>query len=107
MLTVGVLAAPAWMALWLSFGGIAHAGGFVVIFTLLIDVSRTDAEAAGMSAIIQGGGYAVGALSAPLMGALHEVGGGWTLSLWLMVALATLYTVMLLGAVVAARRLRR
>ena len=102
IVTVGVLLWPELMWLWLVVGAVGHAGGFVVIFTTLLRVARSDAEAAGMSAFVQGSGYAVAALGAPLMGWLREVSGGWTLGLALMVAVAVAYCVALLAAVVVA-----
>jgi len=56
---------------------------------------------------VQGGGYGIGALGAPIMGALHEATGGWTVPLALMVVVAMLYSVALLGAGAAAARSRR
>ena len=104
ILTVGMLVAPELTWLWLTIGAIGHAGGFVVIFTTLVTVSRTDGEAAGMSALVQGGGYAIGALGAPLIGGLHELTGGWSAALALLVGLTIIYSAALLGAGVAARR---
>jgi CP family cyanate transporter-like MFS transporter len=104
ILTVGMLAAPELTWVWLTIGAIGHAGGFVVIFTTLVTVSRTDGEAAGMSALVQGGGYAIGALGAPLIGALHELTGGWTAALAMMVGLSIVYSAALLAAGAAARR---
>jgi CP family cyanate transporter-like MFS transporter len=104
ILTVGMLAAPELTWVWLTIGAIGHAGGFVVIFTTLVTVSRTDGEAAGMSALVQGGGYAIGALGAPLIGALHELTGAWTAALAMMVGLSVVYSAALLAAGAAARR---
>jgi len=104
ILTVGMLLDPSLAWLWLSIGAIGHAGGFVVIFTTLVRVARDDSEAAGMSALVQGGGYALGALGAPLMGWLHDVSGGWTLPLAVIVVLAVVYCAALLSAVAASRR---
>lgn len=106
ILTVGMLLAPELTWLWLTIGAIGHAGGFVVIFTTLVVVARSDAEAAGMSALVQGGGYGIGALGAPIMGALHEATGGWTAALALMVVIAVLYCAALLAAGAAARSRR-
>jgi CP family cyanate transporter-like MFS transporter len=106
IMTVGILFWPELMWLWLVIGAVGHAGGFVVIFTTLLRVARSDGEAAGMSAFVQGGGYAVAALGAPLMGWLREVSGGWTLGLAVMVGLAAVYCVVLLTAVVVADRTR-
>lgn len=104
ILTVGMIVEPSLLWLWLSIGAIGHAGGFVVIFTTLVGVARDDAEAAGMSALVQGGGYAVGALGAPLIGWLHDLSGDWMLPLTVMVVLAVAYSVALLSAVAASRR---
>ena len=106
VLTVGMLLAPELTWLWLTIGALGHAGGFVVIFTALVVVSRSDNEAAGMSALVQGGGYGIGALGAPIMGALHEATGGWTVPLAMMVGVAVLYCVALLAAGAAARSRR-
>ncbi|HYJ51106.1 MAG TPA: MFS transporter [Microbacterium sp.] len=106
VLTVGMLVAPQLTWLWLTIGAIGHAGGFVVIFTTLVMVARSDSEAAGMSALVQGGGYGIGALGAPVMGALHEATGGWTAALALMVVRAVLYCVALLAAGAAAQSRR-
>ncbi len=102
-LTVGMLVAPQSTWLWLVIGAIGHAGGFVIIFTTLVTVARSDSEAAGMSALVQGGGYAIGALAAPVMGALHELTGGWTAALALLVVLAVFYCVALLASEPLAR----
>ncbi|SFS03460.1 MFS transporter, CP family, cyanate transporter [Microbacterium sp. cf046] len=107
ILTGGLLIAPQLTWLWLSIGAIGHAGGFVVIFTILVMVSHSDSEAAGMSALVQGGGYAVGALGAPVMGALHELTGGWTAALALLVVLAAVYCAALLAADALATYRRR
>ncbi len=107
IVTTGLLLAPQLLWLWLSFGAIGHAGGFVVVFSALVAVSKTDAEAAGMSAFVQGGGYALGALGAPIMGALYEATGEWTTALVVLVVLAAIYCGALLAAVASSRRASR
>ncbi|WP_243075193.1 CynX/NimT family MFS transporter [Microbacterium sp. SS28] len=104
VLTTGLLVAPELLWLWVSIGALGHSGGFVVIFTALVAVARSDAEAAGMSALVQGGGYAVGALGAPFLGALHQLTGDWTLGLAVMLGLSVVYCVVLLAALAASRR---
>ena len=104
VLTTGLLVAPELLWLWVSIGAIGHAGGFVVIFTALVAVARSDAEAAGMSALVQGGGYAVGALGPPLLGALHESTGGWTTGLVVLLVLSIVYCGVLFAALAASRR---
>lgn len=102
--TVGILLAPELTWLWLVFGGIGHGGGFVVIFSALVAVSRSDSEAAGMSALVQGGGYGIGALGAPLLGLVHEVSGGWGTPLAILVVVSVAYSAILLVAAAVARR---
>ena len=103
-LTAGMLFAPDQFLVWAIFGAVAHAGGFVVIFTALVAVARSDAEAAGMSAVVQGAGYAVAALSAPVMGALQEASGGWDAPLVLMLVLAVTYGALMIASMVQLRR---
>jgi CP family cyanate transporter-like MFS transporter len=107
VVTAGLVFAPELLWVWLAIGAIGHAGGFVVIFSALVAVTRSDSEAAGMSALVQGGGYAIGALGAPLMGALHEATGGWEAALVLMFVLAIVYCAVLLAAFAASSRAAR
>ena len=107
IVTVGILFWPELMWLWLVIGAVGHAGGFVIIFTTMVAVARSDSEAAGMSALVQGSGYAVAALGAPLMGWLHEVTGGWTVGLIVLVGLAVAYCAVLIAASALADRARR
>lgn len=102
--SIGLLVAPELLWVWLSIGAIGHAGGFVVIFSSLVAVSRSDAEAAGLSAMVQGFGYAIGALGGPVMGALHEITGGWAAALVVILVFSVAYCVVLLAAVAAAAR---
>ena len=102
VLMAGLLLAPGLLWLWLAIGALGHSGGFVVIFSALVAVARSDREAAVMSALVQGGGYALGALGGPLIGALHQATGGWAAALVLMLALSIVYTAVLLAAVAAS-----
>jgi CP family cyanate transporter-like MFS transporter len=104
VLAIGLLAAPELLWLWLAIGAVGHSGGFVVIFSALVAVARTDDEAAGLSALVQGGGYVLSAGAAPLLGLLHDTSGGWTLVLWLVLVLVVAYSVVLVAATVASIR---
>ncbi|MEL5990450.1 CynX/NimT family MFS transporter [Microbacterium phosphatis] len=103
-LSTGMLLAPDLFPLWVSLGGVAHAGGFVVIFTVMVAIARSSAEAAAMSALVQGAAYLVGASSGPILGAVHEATGGWTAPLTITLSLAVGFTVCLLTAVSRVRR---
>ncbi|MDZ8202612.1 MFS transporter [Microbacterium sp. SSW1-59] len=106
VLALGMLAAPELLWVWVSIGAMGHAGGFVVIFSTLVAVSRNDSEATGMSALVQGGGYALGATAAPVLGGVHDLTGSWQGTLWLTLALAIAYAALLMSAVVSAARAR-
>lgn len=103
-MSLGLLLAPSLFLVWVVFGGLGQAGGFVVIFTTLVRIARGSGEAAGMSALVQGFGYVIAASSAPLLGFLHEVSGGWTLPMLIIVLAICTFTVCVLSGVGAARR---
>lgn len=102
-MALGMLLAPEHFWLWASLGAVAHAGGFVVIFTAVVRTARSDAEAATMSAVIQGGGYLFAITGAPLLGALYEATGAWTAPLVAALGLAVLYTLALGAAMLLLR----
>ncbi|MGO2931490.1 MFS transporter [Microbacterium sp.] len=104
VMVIGMLVAPDLAALWASFGAVAHSSGFVLIFTGLVRASRSDAEAATMSALVQGGGYLFAALGAPIMGAVQEASGGWQVPLIAVLAVVVLYTSALISAMAVAFR---
>ncbi len=104
VLSLGLLFAPGLYILWAAIGGVAQAGGFVVIFTVLVRAVRSDTEAATASAVVQGLAYVAGTAGAPLAALLHDATGTWTASLVFTLSLAVLFTVALLAALVALRR---
>lgn len=103
-LSVGLMVAPQLYVLWAAIGGIAQAGGFVVVFTILVRAVRSDAEAATASAVVQGLAYVAGTLAAPAVSLLHEATGTWTSALILTLALALLFTAALAAALISLRR---
>lgn len=106
VMVLGMLFAPGLAAVWASFGAIAHSSGFVLIFTALVRVSRSDAEAATMSALVQGGGYLLAALGAPLLGALNEISGGWQVPMLVVIGATAVYSTALVSAMFVALRRR-
>ncbi|WP_105565363.1 MFS transporter [Microbacterium halophytorum] len=104
-ISLGLLLAPELYVLWASIGGVAQAGGFVVVFTVLVRAVRSDREAATASAVVQGFAYVAGTLGAPVAAFLHDATGAWTAPLVFTLALAALFTASLAAAlVVLARR---
>lgn len=106
VMVIGMLIAPELAAVWAAFGAIAHSAGFVLIFTALVRVSHSDAEAATMSALVQGGGYLFAALGAPVVGAIREASGGWQMPLMAVAAVVAIYIVALTAAMITAFRRR-
>jgi CP family cyanate transporter-like MFS transporter len=58
-------------------GGVAQGGGLVVVFVAVVRLARDEADARRLSAMVQGGGYAVAAVGPYVLGAVHEATGGW------------------------------
>lgn len=104
IMVIGMMLSPELAWLWASVGAITHSGGFVLIFTGLVRTSRSDAEAATMSAFIQGGGYLFAALGAPVLGALREASGGWGVPLFAAAMAVIVYTAALVTAMMVAFR---
>ena len=100
-LPIGLVLAPGAYVVWSLVGGVAQGGGFTAIFSIIARVSRTDREAASMSARVQTGGYLAATAGPPLAGALHTSTGGWTAPMLLVLA-ATL-TFAVVGVVAAVR----
>ncbi len=75
---LGMLFAPgAWWA-WALAAGAAQGATFTLVLTGVNRWARSPAEARRAAAMVQGGGYAVGAFGPVLLGSVHAVSGGWT-----------------------------
>jgi CP family cyanate transporter-like MFS transporter len=88
-LPLGLLLAPGLWAVWCSLAGAAQGGGITVVFIAIVARSRDLAENRRTSAMVQGGGYVVAAAGPLVVGAVHDVTGGWTVPM-----------VLVLGAIV-------
>jgi CP family cyanate transporter-like MFS transporter len=103
-LPVGLLLAPGAWLLWVSLAGAAQGGNFTAIFTLVAQRSPSLAAARRASAVVQTAGYSCAAVAPPLLGAVHDATGGWTVPLLLVVGLLA---AMAAALVVASRPARR
>ena len=85
----GLLIAPAGATpLWVGAFGLAQGGGFALALTLIVLRSPTPLTAARLGGVAQCLGYLLAALGPLVVGALHDVTGGWS---WpVVVLLATL-----------------
>lgn len=98
---IGLLLAPeAWLA-WSIISGAAQGGGITIVFIVIVRMATTDTDARRLSALVQGGGYAIAALGPLAIGGLHDASGGWDVPL-----VAVLASVIVLGVsgVLSSRR---
>lgn len=83
---LGLLVAPTSLAVvWMVVLGIGQGAGISLALTLFVLRARTTAGAAQLSAMAQTAGYLVAAAGPLLAGALHDISGGWTVSLLLLI----------------------
>ena len=80
-LPLGLLLAPAVWPLWCGLGGAAQGGGFTVVMSTVLVRSEGVADSRRVAAAVQGGGYAVGASGASVLGAVNEATAAWTVPL--------------------------
>jgi MFS transporter, CP family, cyanate transporter len=81
----GLLVAPATgTLLWVAAFGLAQGGGFALALTLIVLRSPTPLIAAKLGGVAQCLGYLLAALGPLVIGALHDLTGGWA---WPMVVL--------------------
>ena len=98
---VGLLVNPSLWPLWSVLGGAAQGGGITIVFIIIVRMSRSDDQARGMSAFVQGGGYLLAATGPTIVGAVHEVSDGWSAPL--LVVAGSVLALIAFGLIAAAR----
>ena len=84
----GLLVLPAsGTVVWVSLFGVAQGGGFALGLTLVVLRSATPLTAARLGGVAQCLGYLVAATGPVVLGALHDLTGGWSWSLGLLLVL--------------------
>ncbi|SDY54223.1 MFS transporter, CP family, cyanate transporter [Modestobacter sp. DSM 44400] len=73
--------------LWVAVFGLAQGGGFALALTLIVLRSATPLVAAGLGGVAQCLGYLLAAAGPVVFGALHDVTGGWSWPLALLLVL--------------------
>jgi CP family cyanate transporter-like MFS transporter len=85
---LGLLASPGSAAIvWALLAGVSQAATLALAFLFFVLRSRTQAQAAELSSMAQGFGYALAAVGPVIMGGLHGATGGWTVPIWFLLAL--------------------
>jgi CP family cyanate transporter-like MFS transporter len=83
----GLLLAPATgTLLWVGAFGVAQGSGFALALTLIVLRSPTPLVAARLGGVAQCLGYLLAALGPLVLGALHDLTGGWTWPVALLLA---------------------
>jgi CP family cyanate transporter-like MFS transporter len=96
----GVVAIPGAVYLWVAAMGVASGGMFALVMTLPLDLEEDPRRVGALVGMMLGLGYTIGAVSPFVLGAVRDVTGSFSGSLWLLVA----FCVLLLGSVGALPR---
>jgi CP family cyanate transporter-like MFS transporter len=81
-----VVLVPAGAYAWAALMGIANGALFPLVLTLPLDLERDPRHVGALVGMMLGVGYTLGALSPFVLGAVRDVTGTFTGSLWLLVA---------------------
>lgn len=85
---VGLLLLPTTgSVVWVVLFGVAQGGGFALALTLVVLRSATPLTAARLGGVAQCLGYLVASVGPVVLGALHDLTGGWSWSLGLLLVL--------------------
>jgi CP family cyanate transporter-like MFS transporter len=98
---LGLFFAPEHWLIWSIFGGAAQGGGITIIFIVIVRMATTGDDARRLSALVQGGGYAIASLGPLAIGGLHDASGGWELP---MVGIFVSVLVLGVSGVLSSRR---
>jgi CP family cyanate transporter-like MFS transporter len=86
--TAGLVVLPDLAVLWAIVSGAMLGAVFTLALMLPVDLARSPARAAGLVAVTLSVGYLLTAATPWLLGAVRDATGSFTLSLWLIVAVA-------------------
>jgi CP family cyanate transporter-like MFS transporter len=80
---VGFAAVPGGAWVWAAVVGLSTGAMFPLVMTLPVDVGRRPSEVVSVAGLMLGVGYLIGALAPLLLGAVRDVTGTYTTTLWL------------------------
>ncbi len=104
-LPIVLLVAPEHFLIGSVLGGIAQGGGFTAIFTIIAEVGGDARRTTALSAFVQTCGYLVAAAAPPAVGAVHQITGGWSAPMLVVLGTTAAFLVFgVLAATLAARR---
>lgn len=102
--TVGIATLPGGGWLWVTLAGFGIGAAFPMMLTLPLDVAMDPAQTGATVGLMLGAGYTITATGPLLLGAVRDLTGSFSTSLWLLVAIATGFLLSVLP--LSPRRLR-
>jgi CP family cyanate transporter-like MFS transporter len=96
---LGLLLSPGTApAVWMVILGLGQGAGIGLALTLIVVRAPDGDHAAALSGMVQTGGYAIGAAGPLIIGVVHDLSGGWTEPLLVMMAATVGMVVFGMGA---------
>jgi CP family cyanate transporter-like MFS transporter len=86
--TVGIAAVPDGGWVWATLAGFGIGATFPLSLTLPLDVAREPAETGAVVGLMLGAGYTITAIGPLALGAVRDLTGSFSASLWVLVAVA-------------------
>jgi CP family cyanate transporter-like MFS transporter len=99
----GLVLLPEAAYAWVFAVGLASGAMFALVMTLPLDIERDARQVGALVGMMLGLGYTVGALSPIVLGAVRDLTGTFTGSLWLLVV----FCMLMLGSILALPRQSR
>ena len=95
--TVGIAALPAAGWLWAALAGAGIGSSFPLTLTLPLDVAHEPAETGAVVGLMLGAGYTITAAGPIALGAVRDLTGSFSASLWVLVAVAAAFVASVLS----------
>jgi MFS transporter, CP family, cyanate transporter len=86
--TIGVATLPGGGWVWAALAGFGIGATFPLSLTLPLDVAHEPAETGAVVGLMLGAGYTITALGPLALGAIRDLTGSFSASLWVLVAVA-------------------
>ena len=94
--SVGITAAPGGGWAWAALAGLGIGASFPLTLTLPLDAAHGPADAGAVVGLMLGAGYTITAVGPLALGAVRDLTGSFSTSLWVLVAVAVAFVVSVL-----------
>ncbi len=88
----GINLAPGGMVAWVILLGLALGAVFPLVLTLPLDVADAPSQVGAVAALMLFGGYLLSSVGPFVLGAIRDASGDFSASLWLLFAIAVVFT---------------